>query len=409
MPNQFQVVDWLTMEGLRVLINKSQAAQFFNTDYNKEFTREFAVGETVRVKLPQRFVVRDGLGYTPQPIRRRYTTVTVDQIFGIDFEWDSVEAALKAERGMDQIKKEYLDPAMAQLANELDSRCSLFAYHNTNNITGVLGTTPTDLVPYRKARTLLNENACTPGERGLIFSPAMEEAAVAAGVAYFNPTSQISQQYKDGSLGKFAGFDTYSSNNLYAHTAGTWQSTVSVNGAGQIGSSLNINCTSGDTFKSGDVFSIDLVKNVNPVNRRSTGRAKTFVVTQDFTASASTGTIQISPAIEGPGSQYQNVDSALTDTAALTLWPGTSSPNGKSGINGLGLNRDAFALVGVKLETPKAVELASQTRDPATGIAVSFVRQFDGVARKMINRFDVLCGFGSLYADNCAVRIASFS
>ena len=78
MANTFKFVNWLTMEGLRILINKSQVAQFFNTSYNKEFTREFAVGETVEVKYPQRFLIRNGLGYSPQPIARKSTTVNVD-------------------------------------------------------------------------------------------------------------------------------------------------------------------------------------------------------------------------------------------------------------------------------------------------------------------------------------------
>jgi hypothetical protein len=30
---------------------------------------------------------------------------------------------------------------------------------------------------------------------------------------------------------------------------------------------------------------------------------------------------------------------------------------------------------------------------------------FDPVQRKMINRFDVLLGFGRLYSDECSVRI----
>jgi hypothetical protein len=101
------------------------------------------------------------------------------------------------------------------------------------------------------------------------------------------------------------------------------------------------------------------------------------------------------------------VDALPAIGATLTLYPGTTSPNGKAGINGLALNRDAFALVGVKLEIPKACEMSSQARDPKTGISVAFVRMFDPIERKMVNRFDVLLGFGNLYPDNCAVRVLS--
>ena len=50
MANTFQVVDWLCQESLRGLINNLAVASGFNTDYNDNYTKDFAVGETVRVK-----------------------------------------------------------------------------------------------------------------------------------------------------------------------------------------------------------------------------------------------------------------------------------------------------------------------------------------------------------------------
>ena len=408
MANQFQFVDWITMESLRILVNKLVCAKYMNTDENKEYQREFAVGETIRVKLPQRFTIRQGLGYSPQPINRVYTTVTCNQIFGVDFEWDSVENALKMERGLDAIRREYLMPAMSQIANEIDSRAALFAYQNTNNIVGVLGQDPTSMSTYQAARQRLIENACIPDEeKGMIIPPAFNTSLVPNLASFFNPTSQISEQYKEGALGEMSGFQWWESVNLYRHTAGTWAGAVTVNGSNQSGSSLLINATAGDTFLTGDVISIDAVKSVNPVSRRVVSSTlKQFVITQDLTAAGGgADTIQISPAIAGPGSQYQNVDALPVTGAALTLFPGTANPNGASGMQGLAMQRDAFAMVGVKLEVPKAVEMASQTRDPKTGIAVRFVRMFDPVQSKMINRFDTLLGFGPLYPDNCAVRV----
>ena len=93
------------------------------------------------------------------------------------------------------------------------------------------------------------------------------------------------------------------------------------------------------------------------------------------------------------------------DTALLTLFPGTTSPNGKTGTQSLIFGDGAYAIVGVKLETPKAVEMSSNTRDPKTGIAMRFTRTWDPQLSKFANRFDVLMGFGPLRPDNCAVRV----
>lgn len=406
MANTFEFTDWLSMKGLQLLTNKLQVAQFFNTDYNSEYTKEFPVGETVRIPLPQRFTVRDGLGYSPQPINRIHTTVAVDQIFGVDFEWDSAEAALKLSRGREKIEKEYLEPAMAQLAQEWDSRCALWATNNTNNIVGVLGTDPTTLTVPAQARQRMFELACPQDEMpGLIVAPSVNTSLVPAFATYFQPGDAISRQYKKGTIGIAQNFKWYESMSLYSTTASTWAGTVEMLAGGQSGSSLSLTATNSDTFTAGDVVNIAGVYDVNPMTRRKTGHLKNFVLTQSTVAASSAATIQVQPALVGPGSQYQNVDSLPVAGADLTLYPGTTTPNGKSGINSLAIYRDAFALVGVKLELPKAVEMASQTRDPDTGMALRFTRTWDPVQSKMINRFDTMGGFGNLYADSCAVRM----
>lgn len=410
MANNFVFADWVAMETLRTLINKSQIAPFFNTDYNKEFEKAFAIGDSCRVKLPQRFLITDGLQYQEQPIDRRYTTVQVNQPFGVHFGWDDMEAALKLERPNEAIRKEYIVPAAEQLSAELDSRCSLWAMQNTNNIVGVLGVTPTATGTYNAARTRLNENSAPSGERGLIMSPTMEETIVANTTTVFNPSADISKQWREGSLGKFAGFDTYESNQLYTQTAGTIAGTNTTTGANQSGSSLLITATAGDTYNVGDVFNIASVNNVNPVTRRSVGRLKQFVVTAALTcAGGGADVLNFSPAIDGPGSQYQNVDALPAALATITMFPGTASPNGKIGIQGLALTKLAFALVGVKLELPKSQEMASMMRDPATGLAVRFVKSWDQPTSSMRHRLETVIGFGNLYPDNCAVRVESLT
>lgn len=407
--NNFLNTSWISMEVLRLFINGLEVAEQFNTDYDKDFKQDFAVGSTITVKYPQKFLVRDGLAYNPQSINRKSTTVSLDQIFGIDFEWDSYEKAVKMERSEGELQREYLYPAAMQLANELDSRAALWAYQNTNKIAagGVLGTDPTTVNPYLAAERYLFEKACPAGDRKLIVSGAMQASLVQNLTTIFNPSSEISRQYKKGTMGTALGWDWYRSNNLYSHTAGTWAGAVTVTGAGQSGGSLIITGTVNDTLKKGDKFSIANVNQVNPMSRRLIGGAQVqhFTVLQDYTLTGGADTINISPALELPGSQYQNVDAAPANGAALTLWPGTAAPSGKVGTVGLGLSKFAFAVVGAVFEEPTKVEVCSQKKDPQTGLDVRFIRQFVGDKSLMINRFDMCVGFGNLYPDQGAVTI----
>lgn len=409
MSNNFINPSWVSMRILWMLQNSLEVASEFNTEWESEFGKSFAVGSSVQIKLPQRWLVTQGLGYNPQGINRVSTTINLDQTFGIHFEWDSYERLVKMERSQEELEQQYLKPAASQLAQEVDSRAAQFAYQNVSNVFGTLGTDATSISAFTAAERRLFEKACPKGlNKILCLSPSLMQTYVNNVVTQFNPAPEISKAFKSGLLGTAAGWDWYRSNSLYQHTVGTAPTGgVTITGANQSGSSLSVTGTSTQTIKKGDKFSIANVNAVNPVTRRNSSiGAQHFTVLADVTLTGGTDTIQVAPAIYGPGSQYQNVDALPANSAALTFWPGTSSPSGKVGTVSLGLTKYAFAISGGKLEVPKAVERAEQTEDPDTGMSVRFIRAWDQKDSTMTNRFDMCIGFGNLYQDNGAVAIA---
>ena len=411
MPNQFLNTSWISMDVLRNLLNSLKIASYFNNKWEKDYSKTFAVGTTIQVKFPQQFLIRDGLGYTPQGIDRISTTISLDQPFGIDFQWDDYEAAVKAERSEEEIREQYLEPAGAQLANEIDSRAALFAKNNTSQIVGSLGTDPTSIVflDQARARLLQKAGSALAKKRAALISSSMQTNSINTPVtSLFQPSDEITMAFKEGAMGKLKTFDVFEEQNLYSHTAGTWANPVTMNGAGQSGSSITVNATAGDTLKQGDKISIANVNLVNPRSRRIPGPAQvqTFTVGQDITfVGGGADVIPILPAIYGAGSQYQNVDNLPVGGAALTLWPGTTNPNGAVGTFGLAISDQAFAIVGMRFYLPKAVEAKSQAEDKQTGIPVRFVKAWDPVRSMQIHRFDTVTGFGNLWQDNCAVGL----
>jgi hypothetical protein len=403
------------MEPLRLLINMLEVADGFNTEWIKEFEQEFAIGTTTQVKIPQSFLIRNGLGYTPQAINRLTTTINCNNVIGVDFEWDSFEEALNMERSKEEIRRQYLEPAAAQIAQEVDSQAALFAIQNTNNIVGQLGTDPISTTTFAQARQRLLELACPPkGMKKLIIPPQVSTSMVPALQTLFNPTREVEEQYRKGYLGGLHGFEVYECMSLWRQTAGTQSGATTVNTANPNhlgnGNQIGLNSTAGDTLNVGDVITIASVNQVNPRTRRFlTPITKQFVVLQPYGPAAGGGAnadfVVVSPAIFGPGSQYQNVDALPGNTATVTVYPGTTSPSGKSGAQGIAFHEDAFGLATVRLDEPRATELTSQTRDPKTRIAMRFVRMFDPIQSKYVNRYDSVFGFGQLYADACAVRL----
>lgn len=406
--NSFANTNWVSMEILRLLTNKKEIAEMFDTNWSDEFKQDFAVGQPITIKKPARFMIRDGMTYTAQNLSRQTTTMNLDQVFGIDFEWDDYERAVYLERSEPELRKNYLDPAADRLVQELESRCARFAYQNTPNVFGVLGTNPTTSTPFLDAETRLFDKSAPDGNRKLILSSRMMSGFLGNQSVQFNPADEISRQYKKGIVGNAFGWDWHRSQSLYRHTAGTQASTVSVSGANQSGSTLTVACTTGDTFKKGDKFSIADVNFVNPNTLRvpSGNQVQHFVITADATGASSAATLSIFPAIVGPGSPYQNVDALPADTATITMWPGTSSPSAKAGTVGLALARQAFGMAWAKFTMPKMVEPGStMATDKETGASIRFTRQWDINTGTLKNRFDMCVGFGVLYADECAACI----
>jgi hypothetical protein len=235
--NTFEVVDWMMQEALDLLVNAPAIASHFNTEVQKEFERDFAPGETVRVKYPQEYLIRDGLMYDAQPLNRRHTDVSCTQIFGIDFDYDSFEKALKMERGEALLSREYIAPAMAQMSQEIESRCADFARVNTSALVGILGTDPTSFdLSSGAARQKMVELGCPVGkDRAMIVPPSVMRTLKNSAISYMNPVTDISKQFRTGIVGSGDGFDWYESVALYQHTAGTWAGSVTISGANQSG------------------------------------------------------------------------------------------------------------------------------------------------------------------------------
>lgn len=407
MPNNFATTNWVSMKILWFFKNSYEVAEQFNSEWESEFGKSFPVGSSAQIKFPQSWLVTSGLAYQEQGIQRLVTTVNLDQIKGVHFGWDSYERLVKMERSEKELEESYLYPAGQQLAQQIDSDAADWARRNTPNVQGSLQTDSTTVNFALAAERVLFSYATPPGEHYLCLSPSLMQSYVQNNVTQFNPQKDISDMYRKGVIGNAAGWKWVRSNSLAQHTIGTapTHSTV-VQGAGQSGASLTIKGTASDTIKAGDKFNLNAVNAVNPRTRQVNGLGlKQFVATQDLTLTGGNDTLNIYPAIFGPGSQYQNVDALPLDQAALTFWPGTTSPSGKSGTVSLGLSKFAFAKAFGKFENPEAVEKAERAEDPDTGASIAFVRAWDQFNRKMTNRFDMCYGFGNLMAEFAACAI----
>lgn len=422
-PNSFDVNDFLAREQLRKMTNKLVISESFSTAQNKLFDQAYmagAMGDTVRVPYPRQLVPgqANNLGYEPQALIDRATFVKIDQISKVHFEYDVLEKALRMQDYKGALTEDIIDPAADTMAQDIEDRCAKYAYQHSPNIVGILGTNPAtfDASFGASYERFINLGAGAVKKRAIV-GTGIQRALTAVELALFLPDSEFNRTFKEGSLGRASTFDTFVSPSLYRHTAGTWAGAVTVSvaptldpDAGTGITSIVVACTTGDTFKKGDVVNIAAMNEVNLMTRRTGSGAvklRELSIQADTVGVASLATITFTPPLYGPGSPYQNVDALPLAAAALTLFPGTSSPNGKSGIQSLMIGKGAFALVGVKLKIPPSSDglKTAQRRDPTTGLAVAYTQQFTNDEMKTRCRFDCPFGFGDFWNAVAAVRL----
>ena len=193
-------------------LNKLVCAEYFNHSWEKEFSKEFAPGSSVSVKFPQRMTTTDGMGYQPQGISRLSTSISLDQWIQCAFEWDDYEAAVKLERSEAELRENYLEPAAAAIAQDIDSRCANHARYNASNVVGVLGTDATSVATYYQARQMLLEEACPPGKRACLISSSMMATLGTNITSVFHPSDEVTKMWKEGAIGRLANMDFFESN-----------------------------------------------------------------------------------------------------------------------------------------------------------------------------------------------------
>jgi len=374
--------------------------------------KSFKVGASVEVRKPYRFTVSKGLKYDPQPLTDQVTPIKVGQVAQVAYEWDSVEKTLSIR----EARELYAKPLAIALASTINAEAAKFIALNTWNQAGTPGTTPTDDLPFLTAGDILIEQGLPEGEElSVILNRKISSSFVHGTKTLFNPTGAISKQWTTGEMVDSLGYRVYRDQTIYNRKTGPYGGTplVDASTAAQTADGGNNGTMSLTTkgwtasaasrLKAGDRFTIANVFTVHPQTRQSTGRLQSFVVLADFSSDGSgKGGVLIAPAIT-PNGQYQNVDSAPVDGAAITV----DGPANTVSTQALLLHKNAFAFVSVPLSDPEPGmgALVTKERDDETGLSISMIRAFDPVYRKEVNRADVLYDFGKLYGEMaCAIE-----
>jgi hypothetical protein len=389
----------VTREALRVLHQKLNFVGSITREYDDSFARQGAkVGDTLKVRLPNQYVVRSGATLVAQDTTETSVDLKVQTQKGVDLNFTSVDLTMNLDDFSDRI----LEPAMSVLAANIESDAmSMYkdVYNQVDNIGGLAS-----FAKILQGRKILVDNLAPLAGRTCNLNTQDNVDLVDALKGLFNDKDQITKQYREGYMGRTAGFD-FMENTLWpghlrgaassAYTTNTTVGTLPV--AATPVSQITVATGTGAAVK-GEVFTIANVFRVHPETKQSTGILQQFVVTADYAGGA--GQIQIGPAIVLAGA-YQNVVIPTTAAAAALSFSGTiSTPYGIS----LAYHKSAFAFATADMIMPRGVDFAA--REVFDGVSMRIVRQYDINNDKFPCRLDVLYGFKTL-RPQLACRLAN--
>jgi hypothetical protein len=389
MPNVLLTPLAITRKSLAILHQKLNFVGSINRTYDSSFANSGAkIGDSLRIRLPNEYRVRTGAALSSGADLDTVETSTTLQIAtqrGVDVSFSSAELTLS----MDDFADRILEPAMAVLAANIESD----ALSMTRNVYNVFDgdAAAISLAAMLGGRKILNDNlAPMDNNRTALLSTDHSAKLVDSLKSLFQDSSAIAKQYREGMMGRTAGFDFFENTLVADHQTGTAAKTTGYltnDATAQTGSTLVVD-TGTTSFLAGDIITIAGVFRVHPETKISTGLLQRFVVTANSGTSATS--LEISPAIVATGPRQNVTNGAANDQAIVKVAAGANERVNSSMV----YHRDAFAFATADLVMPKGVDFAS--REVYDGISLRIVRQYDINTDAMPCRIDVLYGFKTL-------------
>jgi len=389
----------IAKEALMQVENNLVMGNNVHREYKNEFVK---VGATVNIRKPVKFVVSDGAVRVHQDVEEANTSIVVNQRKHVSWAFATQDLTLSIE----DFSERYIKPAAIVLANNVDAALTGL-YKDVWNWVGTAGQTVNSYADFALAPRRMDEGAVPRDARRAVIGPADHWGLLGSQTGLF--MERIAEgAYREGSLGRLGGVDTFMDQNVSTHTTGaTAVGTPLTDGAGQettyaLSKTTNTQSLGTDgwttlkSFAAGDVFTIDTVFAVNPVSKAKLDYLQQFVITTAATAHATTTAdtdFTIAPAIITSG-PYQNVNvTTVPDGATITMigTAATAYPQN------LVFHKNAFALVTVPLEMPDGVSF--KARESHKGLSIRVLKQFDIDNDEDVIRLDILYGVKSIFPD----------
>lgn len=372
MANTFLTPNIIAAEALVLLQSNLVATRLFSRRYEADLNPGSKVGDTIRLRRRSQGVVDEytGTSITIRDIQETSINLVLERHF------DASIRITDRERTLDIVdfSEQVLAPRMVEMGERIDS----YALEKLANIPNVAGPStaapaalPASIADMALVEKTLNDQKVPLRPRYQIAST--EYKATILGVDSFVEVdkSGADSALRLAEIGPIMGLSTFMAQNVdtSTHTTGTG-TTASVDGSGNPiakgSTSIPYDGAAGatDTFLENDIVTLAGYGNV--------------VVAADVTSVGNAGTLTIKEPLRED----------VADNAAITLYDGGGNDREQ---HGAVFHPDCLAFVSAPLDLPAGAE-AAYFQDPATGLSIRAVYDYDRDLKADVLSLDILVG-----------------
>ena len=422
--NRLAVPSIIAKEALYRLKHHLVLPMVANKTYNEYFQGK--VGDTITIKRPYKAKVTDGRRLKKSEMIDKTLEVKLDQRKHFALEVVDEDMTLHIV----DYGRRYLDAGAEELAYSYDIAGANELANGLFISDGTPGT-ELSLSDAQLIRAHATKMAIPRNSQNFALLDPLDIASISSDIQEVDMPEMVGQNIRDSYRGKLAGWGVLESVHVpyFDVAAVPTAATPLVDGANERGNSI---ATDGWTnagavvLKKGQLIQIAGVNEVQPRgDRRDTGNPMTFVVTEDFTpGGGGGGDISIYPEINDgtavntianpagvdfdgttvdltlDASAFQTVTAEPADNAAITvLGRITATATAAKYRQGIYFCGDALEYVNVTLSKPKSASYAGVERDSETGVAISYLADFDIDDVTEIERLDIFFGVKTVYPE----------
>lgn len=390
--NTLLTIDMITAEAVRLFKNSNLFIMNMDTQYDPAFAVDGAkIGSTLRIRLPNDYIVTEGPAMQLQSTTEQYTTLTVDTQYNVAVPFTTAERTMSIDNYSEIILAPMINNLAGKVAQNVMDGCETGVCNFVSNVDGNGNIISPTSEQFLLANAVLDNQSSDPMTRRVVDDPTTDARMTTTLQGLLNPATEISAQYRTGAMKAGLGYEKwFRDQTVIKHTSGTYDSTApsTVDGADQTGQTIDVTALGG-TLVAGDIITFEGVNEVNRVTKRDQGTLRQFVILEDVAVGGTQVSIYpaLTPAVAGADVQYQTVTASPANGADMLM----VTKSGEVYRKNLAYVQKAITLATADLVMPtKAVQEAA--RAEYDGISMRILTDYLPATDQLATRIDVLFG-----------------